>query len=270
MAQSEGQNQPMLPPPDGLSGQPGPSAKTEDEHWGYTLRKLGHGIIDIELTDDHKKDCLDDAKRWFAERVGFIKYFQLPLIPGQGEYFMTSDVIEVYDLWLPSFQLPSLDVDSFAFSSFTAVFGAWSSPAQPPMPYSDLVQRLQYIEMIGRIFSTDRDWDWQPERRCLVIAPPPRAGGLGTMIANAIIKAGSSDVDTRQLDPRGHDFFRRKLLIEAQKTLGGIRETYDSYPTVGGERSMNGAALIQRAQTDEAKLEQDVINWERPTPFIVG
>ena len=90
------------------------------------------------------------------------------------------------------------------------------------------------------------------------------------MIANAILKVGASDVDTRQLDPRPHEFFRRKLLVEAQKTLGNIRETYDSYPTVGGERSMNGGALLQRAQLEEQKLEQDVINWERPVPIISG
>jgi len=267
---SDGQGTPQIPPPDTPSGQAGPTAFTEDEHWGYIIRKLGGGIIDIELTDEHKQDCLDDSKRWFAERVGFIKYVQLPLIPGQSEYFLSSDIGWVYDLWLPSFQLPTLDVDSFSFTYFTSLFGAWTSPQQAPMPYSDLVQRLQYLETIGRIFSTDRDWDWQPELRRLVIAPPPRAGGLGTMIANAVIKAGTTDVDTRRLDPRGHDLFRRKMLIEALRTLGTIRDTYDAYPTVGGDRTMNGSALLQRADNLETKLEQDVILWERATPLISG
>lgn len=267
---NDGQDIPQEQPPDVPAGTPGPTSKTEDEHWAYTIRKLGGGIVDIELTNDHKKDCLDDTKRWYVERVGYIKYTQLPLIPGQSEYFLSSDIIEVYDLWLPSFQLPTLDVDSFSFTYFTALFGAWTSPQQAPMPYSDLVQRLQYLETIGRIFSTNRDWDWQPELRKLVIAPPPRAGGLGTMISNAIVKAGSSDIDTRKLDPRQHDYFRRKLLIEAMRTLGSIRDTYDAYPTLGGDRTMNGGALIQKADQLESKLEQDVLNWERAVPFIVG
>jgi len=267
---TDGQNLPESIPPDTSSGQPGPTGKTEDAWWGYAIRKLGGGIIDIELTDDHKRDCLDDTSRWFAERVGFIKYQQLPLIPGQSNYYLSSDVIEVFDLWLPSFQLPTLDVDSFSFTYFTSLFGAWTSPQQAPMPYSDLVQRLQYLETIGRLFSTDRDWDWQPELRRLVIAPPPRAGGLGTMISNAIIKVGSSDVRPEQLDPRFSEYYRRKLLIEAMRTLGQIRDTYDAYPSVGGERSMNGGALMQRADQLEQKLEQDVINWERSTPMISG
>ena len=267
---SDGQGIPQVPPTDSPAGQADPTAKSVDEHWSYTVRKLGGGIIDIELTDEHKIDCIDDTKRWFAERVGFIKYVQLPLIPSQSEYYLSSDIGWVYDVWLPSFQLPTLDVDSFSFTYFTSLFGSWTSPQQAPMPYSDLVQRLQYLEQIGRIFSTDRDWDWQPELRRLVIAPPPRAGGLGTMIANAIVKAGSTEVDTRRLDPRAHDFFRRKLLIEAMRTLGTIRETYDAYPTVGGDRTMNGGSLLQRADQLEVKLEQDALNWERATPIISG
>ncbi len=90
------------------------------------------------------------------------------------------------------------------------------------------------------------------------------------MISSAIIKCGSTNVDTRRLDPRGHDLFRRKLLIEAMRTLGTIRDTYDAYPTVGGDRTMNGAALIQRADTLEAKLEIDAINWERANPLVSG
>ena len=267
---TDGQNNPDEIPFGVPTGLPGPTGKTKDEWWGYALRKLGSGIIDIELTDDHRQDCLDDADRWFAERVGFIQWSQLPLIPGQSNYFLSSNVIEVFDLWLPSFQLPTLDVDSFSFTYFSSLFGAWTSPQQAPMPYSDLVQRLQYLETIGRIFSTDRDWDWQPELRRLVISPPPRAGGLGTMQANALLKAGSATIFTEQLDPRKSDFYRRKLMIEAMRTLGHIRDTYDAYPTVGGERSMNGGALLQRADTLETKLEVDVINHERATPIISG
>ncbi|MHC4855934.1 MAG: hypothetical protein ACYS72_05985, partial [Planctomycetota bacterium] len=98
---TDGQNIPDTPPPDTPTGQVGPTGKTEDEWWGYTIRKLGGGIIDIELTNDHKRDCLDDTARWYAERVGFIKYSQLPLVPGQSNYYLSSDTIEVYDLWLP-------------------------------------------------------------------------------------------------------------------------------------------------------------------------
>jgi len=259
-------NDNMLPP----SGNPGPKAKSKDQHWAYTLRKLGGGIEEIELTDDHKIDCLEDAERWYVERVGFKSYIQLQLTPGQSNYILPDTVSEVYRLWLPTFQLPTLDVDSFSYTYFSAAFGAWTSPQQAPMPYSDLVQRLQYLEEVGRIFSTDRDWEWWPEQRRLNIMPAPRAGGFDSIPAAALIEVGLACVDTTQLDPKGHDLFRRKLLVLAKETLGNIRSIYDSYPNVGGDRSMNGDALLQQAQTESEKLEVDAINWVRATPMITG
>jgi len=254
-------------PPSGVAG---PGAFTEDEHWAYTLRKLGFGVVEIELTDDHKKDCLDDTKRWYADRVCFRKYTQLQLTAGMSDYILSADTLDVLRLWLPSFTLPTLDVDGFSFTYFTSLFGAWTSPQQAPMPYSDLVQRLQYLEMVGRIFSVERDYEWIPEQRRLSIMPAPRAGSIQAGVAVAIVEVSSSDVDTRLLDPQGHEFFRRKMLIEAKRTLGNIRNIYDSFPTVGGDRSMNGNMLIQQAEQEQTRLDQDIMNWIKYTGIIVG
>lgn len=255
---------------DPLPGTPGPTSSNEDEHWAYTLRKLGGGVVEVELTDAHKKDCLDDTKRWYADRVVFNKYIQLQLVSGQSDYILDADVIDVMQIWLPNFQLPTLDVDSFSFTYFTALFGSWTSPQQAPMPYSDLVQRLQYLETIGRIFSTDRAWEYWPEQRRLSIMPAPRAGGFGTMTTYAIVEVATSNVDTRLLDPQGHDFFRRKLLIEAKRTLGNIRTIYNSFPTTGGDRAMNGNELLRQADQEEEKLNRDIMNWVRGNNIIVG
>ena len=256
---------------DPLPGTPGPTAFNDDEHWGYTLRKLGGGVVEVELTDAHKKDCLDDTKRWYADRVVFKKYMQLQLTPAMSDYILPDDVIDVLTLWLPNFQLPSLDVDSFSVTYFTAIFGAWASPAQQPMPYSDLVQRLQYLETVGRIFSTDRAWEYWPEQRRLSIMPPPRAGSFGgSLSAYALLEVATSNVDPRLLDPQGHDFFRRKLLIEAKRTLGNIHTIYNSFPTAGGDRAMNGDSLLRQADQEEQQLNKDTMNWVRGNNIIVG
>ena len=142
-------------------------------------------------------------------------------------------------------------------------------PQQRPFA-SDLVQRLQYLEMVGRIFSVERDYEWIPEQRRLSIMPAPRAGSIQAGVAVAIVEVSSSDVDTRLLDPQGHEFFRRKMLIEAKRTLGNIRNIYDSFPTVGGDRSMNGNMLIQQAEQEQTRLDQDIMNWIKYTGIIVG
>lgn len=267
------------------------TGRTEDQHWRYVLRKLGGGITDIELTsrgdidpltekpfptgETHQDDCLDDTRRWFSLRVGMRRIVQVMLANGQSDYLMPVETTEVIDLWMPSFQLPSLDADQFSFTYFSLLFGQWTNPNVAPMPYSDLVQRLQYLETIGRIFTSDRDYEYHAETRTLQIMPPPASigGGLGggqSAGAVALAVTWSRDVDTRLLDPQDEDFFRRKLLIEAMFTLANIRTKWDSMVVLGGDRAMNGAELQGNAEGMMDVLKQDILNWKRPVPLITG
>lgn len=287
---------PPEPPAPGPTGQPILSGfatgKSEEALWRYIRRQLGGGVVDVELTsrgdrdpltnqpfeegETHQDDCFADAKRWFAYRVGFRKVIQVPLGNGQTSYLMPPDVIEVIDVHLPSFQLPTIDADQFSYSYYTLLFGQWTNPNVAPLPYSDLVMRLQYLEHIGRIFSSDRDWEYFPNTRILEIYPPPGSLGSPTFFnpgapsPGALVTIWTYNIDTTLMDPQDLDLFKRKLLICAMKTLANIRSKYDSMPTVGGDRGMNGVDLLTGAETMEDKLEQDVINWKRSVPIITG
>jgi hypothetical protein len=184
---------------------------------------------------------------------------------------MPPDCIEVTEIWLPSFQLPQLDADQFSYTYFSLMFGQWANPAAGPMPYSDLVHRLQYLEHAGRIFSADRTWEYHPETRVLEIVPAPSPGGLASQsLSNALVTIWSSHIDTRQLDPEDLDLFKRKLLAEASRRLGNIRSKFDSIPTTGGDRSLNGQDLVANADLIEEKLEKDVLLWKRAAGIIMG
>lgn len=281
--------EPPAPTATGLPARSG-DGTTEEQIWRYVLRQIGAGIVDVELTsrgdkdpvtnkpfeegETHQDDCLADARRWFSYRVGFKKIIQLMLGNNQSAYRMPDECTEVTDLWLPSFQLPTMDVDQFSYSYFTILFGQWLDPTVAPMPYSDLVQRLQYLEMIGKVFSQDRDYIYNKETRILEILPAPAAIGQHYLPAGqsapALVRIWSRDIDCRQLDPMELDFFKRKVLSCALRTLGTIRLTFDSFPIVGSEKGMNGSDLMANADTMDEKLEQDVINWKRATPIIQG
>lgn len=282
------------PPAPGPSGQPiiagAGVGKTEEELWRYTIRKLGGGITDVELTsrgdidplthkpfpegETHQDDCIEDAKRWYSYRVGFKKIIQIQVRNNQSAYLMPTECTEVITVHLPSYQLPTLDADQFSYTYFSLLFGQWTNPMVMPLPYSDLVQRLQYLEMVGRIFSSDRDWVWHAETRTLEILPAPAAlgsyGWQGTMAAPALVTIWSQNVDPRYLDAMHLDFFRRKLMIEAMKRLAVIRTKFDSVTMMGTDRSMNGADLQANAEGAEEKLERDIMNWKRALPIIMG
>ena len=278
------------PPNAGPNGLPSISGtgKTEEEHWRYVLRKLGGGIIDIELTrpgdidpltgdplpegETHMDDCLEETKIWYSHRVGFKRQLLLPLANGQGAFLMGPSVMEIVDVTMPSFQLPTLDADQFSYTYFSLLFGQWTNPNVAPLPYSDLVQRLQYLEEIGRIFSTDRDYEWTPETRTLEILPAPGVvGGFNSGgDSAALVTFWDREIDTRVLDPMETRFFRRYLLAEAMDTLGEIRRTMDTWNMMGNEKSMNGEALKGDAVDLKAAIEVDILNWKRSVPLITG
>ena len=278
------------PPNHGPLGLPFLSGRgrTEQQHWRWVLRRLGGGITDVELTSEgdvdplteqpfpegetHEADCIEETKRWFCQRVGSKKVVQVSMANGQGAYLMPPETIDVIDVNLPSFQLPTLDADQFSYTYFSLLFGQWTNPNVAPMPYSDLVQRLQYLEEIGKIFSTDRDWAYDPNTRTLEILPAPGSiGSFGPGQAGtfALATIWTWDVDTRKLDPQDEGFFRRYLLVQAMLTLGNIRTKFDSLPNMGGDRTLNGQDLKADAEGMMDKLGTEILNWKRATPVLL-
>jgi len=281
--------EPPLPGPLGLPAISG-QGKTEEQHWKWVLRRLGGGVTDIELTSEgdtdpltnepfpqgetHQADCLEETRRWFAHRVGMKKVIQVQIRNGQSAYLMPPECIDVIDVNLPSFQLPQLDADQFSYTYFTMLFGQWTNPNVAPMPYSDLVQRLQYLKEIGKIFSTDRDWAYLPNTRTLEIYPAPAS--MGSLYSNgntiggfALVTIWSWEIDTRVLDPQEEGFFRRYLLLQAMKVLGNIRTKFDSMPGMAGDRTLNGQDLKADADALEEQLNRDIGNWKLPTPILL-
>lgn len=267
------------------------SNQDEDKLWRYTLRQLGGGITDVELTspgdtdtktqepipegETDRDDCFMLTKEWYAHRVGFPKIISITLGNRQSSYLMPPDCIEVIDMWLPSFQLPSLDADQFSYTYFSLLFGQWTNPNVAPLPYSDLVQRLQYLATVGRIFSSDREFEYNPTTRILEILPAPSAIGSFTGFpfgsdVRALITIWTSIIDVRNLDPMEMGFFRRKLVARAHFALGNKRMKFEETASAGGNVRLNGEKLIEIGEKAEAQLEKDIINWKRSVPLISG
>jgi hypothetical protein len=236
---------------------------TEDEIISYVKRKLGDGITDVELTDDHLSDVMRDTKRFFSTRVGFKTFRQVQLQRATSVYIMDPDVIEVLRIYLPSSNFPAVDTDDFSYT-YSLLFGQWRSPGASPMPYSDLVQRLQYLKMSSNIFSADREFIYHPNTRELEIMPAPSI--LGIVLA----EVWSSVVETRDLLPEDEDLFLRWALAEAKETLGRIRQKFSQYTTVGGDKGLNAEALLVAAEKEKALIRQQALLWKRAVPLVSG
>ena len=236
---------------------------TEDEIKGYVKRRLGSGIIDVELTEDQMGDVLSDTRRWYSFRAGQKRFIQIPLLTSTNVYVLDPDVIEVLQVIIPGSHFPAVDTDDFSYT-YSMLFGQWRSPGASPLPYSDLVQRLQYLSMSQKIFSADREWNYNQSTRELEIMPRP------SIVGNALGEIWTKNIDTRELLPQDEALFLRYALATAKEFLGEIRSKYDSMTTVGGDRTLNGEKLLAEAKEEKEQLEKDVITWRRPVAIIMG
>jgi len=237
-------------------------AMTEDEIKAYVLRRLGAGVIDVELTPDHMADIMNDTRRWFGFRLGQKRIIQVPLTTATNVYVLDPDVTEVLQVFLPSSHFPAVDTDDFSYT-YSLLFGQWRSPGASPMPYSDLVQRLQYLNVSKKIFSADREWNYNRDTRELLIMPRP------SIVGNMLVEVWTSDIDTRQFGPEDENLFLRYSLATAKEFLGEIRSKWDNMPMVGGDKGLNGDKLLEEAKEMKEQLEKDAINWRRATPLLL-
>lgn len=240
---------------------------TELELMESTRRRLGHPTIRVELNDEQLQECIDDAKRWLAVDFGIVAFRTLQTIPGVSEYVLPDDTLEVRNLFSPASHIPPLIYDRefpfyFPFPSRAEGGVVFSYPATL---YSGIVQQLQWIEQLRRTFGTEITFDYQPEVFLLRIFPSSQSNG-GTFVVEYLART----VITLNLMGEAEQLLRRYILAQAKLILGRIRGKYDTLPTAGGDRGMDGKDLLEEGKTELEELKAEAAGRSFPISFVTG
>lgn len=238
----------------------------------YVKRKLGHGVIGVELTDDMLDDVIRDTKRWFIQRGANKEYYSMPVTRGTTTYKLPDRIVDVYAVYLSESSIASVTgTDAFSYASgyyFGQMYSGQGEGAGyrfSQMPYSDMLQRMQYLEMIKRLWGADTDWEYDAPSRVLRLMPNPSANPAGILL-----EISSSVLDTQKLVPEDEDLFLRWALAEGRETLGEIRSKFDTVATGAGDRSLNGAELLDRSEREKETLNRQILDRKLPTFIVVG
>ena len=234
---------------------------TDTQIKDWMARRLGRGVIKVELTDDQFDDALNDAKEWWQTWVGQCKSVLLTL-SGTTEYseaLIASDIDSVVDVVFESTTQSFSDLFSWAdveINPYTWVYGGGEGG------YSTLVQYMQYREMARQIGSGDKDWDWDRPTRTLVITPMPDAG------ARVLVTYVSTTMTTDYLTNYETRIFRNYALSQAMKILAMIRMKYAEKPSATGGFGMDGDALWANAEAIEGDMEEKARQLQHPVGFF--
>lgn len=243
-----------------MASNSGLMAEAELREW--ILRQLGRPFLKVELTEDHLKDSIEGAKRWFSAKKGVHTTVPLSILPGQTEYELPDIVDTVTDVVPTS---PVLDL-SFLFTPYAIVenqipYDVFRSPQSGGI-YSSFTQVLQYTETAKRILGAEDDW--RQEGRTLFIFPLPRT------FYTALINCKASRFTIEQLNERDHTLVKNWALAHAKGIVGRVRSKYDGFPAANGTASLDGERLLQEASDEKTALDEEIISSGYPMGIRAG
>jgi len=245
----------------------------------WIRRKLGDDgqcTVKVELTEQQIEQALEDAKDWFNVFVGIYRESSLNIAEGTVEYDLSA-VIPAIDtvskVWFPrrgteidfSVLYPGfLDVEGIPYGVGTL----WGEG----YPQTSITQTLQTLESMSKLLSSDLDWEFykdtmvDPATKTLRIMPSPKQGG----VVYYFYRVDPSAIKLENYDPKHLWFIREWALAEAKYTLGRIRGKYSGgLPAAGGDRSLDGEALITESREDKERIEEKILDMQGPVmPMI--
>lgn len=241
---------------------PGNKLLNREEMGQWILRRLGAPFWDIELCEEHVKDAVEMAVRWFAAKKGVFKLFPIQTQPSVVEYQLDCEIDRVIDV-APEVQ--KLDL-SLIFSPFTLLeekipYDVFASGGSGGL-YSSYVQALQYIEMAKRVLSAE--FEWYEVNDKLFIAPPPADS------RRLIVWAKVNFTQIEYLEERDHELVKRYALAKAREDLAWIRGKYGDYPSAQGSTTLNWDQLLADAKEEIERLEEEIMGAGYPMGLLTG
>lgn len=226
----------------------------------FIKRRLGAGIVDVELTDLAMDDAINEGRRFYASFFGQRKA-NIISVNQATEYDDTligSDVDTVVNVYFP--------VDGESFNNLWSWAGVDFDPATMAYAqsgdYSALVQYMQYREQGRRIVSADRDWEWDSTRRKLIISPRPDSSRI--MVEWLVTYQG---VDLTKIHGWEEMLVTDYCLGSAMMTLGNIRTKYADKPSATGAFTMDGDILYANGEQMRAEVIEKARAFVPPTGF---
>lgn len=225
------------------------------------FRRLGGGMVKIELTDEHYDDALNFALATYRqrssnsveERLAFLE-----LQPDQAEYTLPNEIIEVRQIYRAGATGATSGVGNF-FEPFGAqiasqtLLGGTGTTNQSSLVTYELFTGFQ--ELVGTMFGAHIMFNWHPTRHRLDIMRKPRA------IETVMLHVYNHRPDELLLsDPYARPWLLRFTTAQAKVILGEARSRFGSFVGPQGGTTLNGDAIKAEGQQEMDNLLLEIAN----------
>lgn len=224
-------------------------------------RRLGGGMVKIELTQEHFEDALNFALATYRqrssnsveERLAFLE-----LQPDQSEYTLPNEIQEVRQIFRAGVTGATSGVGNF-FEPFGAqianqtMLGGTGSTSQSSLVTYELFTGFQ--ELVGTMFGAHIMFNWHPTRHRLDIVRKPRAPE--TVMLWVYCTRPDELILT---DTYARPWILRFTTAQAKYMLGEARSRFGTFVGPQGGTTLNGDALKSEGQMEMDNLLLELSN----------
>ena len=228
------------------------------EIFDYVEAFLGGGMVDVELDPVHYETALTKALTKFRQRSDNSveeSYLFLKTVIDQNEYTLPKEVVEVRKIFRRSVGSRTGGGDGGTLFepfnlAYTNTYLLASSNTGGLATY-DMFS--QYQELVGRMFGSFIEFNWNSTTKKLTLLQRPRAE------EELLLYAYNYRPDSQLLeDYLAIQWIKDYTLASCKFMLGEARSKFATIAGPQGGSALNGDALKAEAQAEMEKLEAEV------------
>jgi len=228
--------------------------------YDYCRNMLGDGMVDVELDPKHYETALERALGKYRQRGDSSveeSYMFLTTIEDQNTYILPKEVIEVRQLFRRSIgSRTGSGSGGTIFEPFNLAYTntyLLSSSNMGGLATYDMF--AQYQEMVGRMFGSFIEFNWNSQTRKLTILQRPRNSDEELLLYTYNYRPDIGILN----DVYAAQWVKDYTLANCKVMLGQAREKFAQIAGPQGGTSLNGGALKIEGQAEIDKLETDLM-----------
>lgn len=223
------------------------------------LRRLGDGMIDIELTPQQIDTCIDLALKTLKQQgdAGVSESLVLlTLQKNQKEYILPDEVMEVQQIYRRGYgrtygSTGGQMIDPFQMA-WTNIYMAGGINGVRTGGLVTYELQSNYLKTAGKMFGMYMNFTFDENTHKLILAESPRSDDEVICLHSYVAKPDYEIIQDRY----SGIWIENWSFAESLELLGRIRNRFKNLPSlVGGSISQDGAELIQEAK----KMKEDLI-----------
>jgi hypothetical protein len=244
----------------------------KDELFNYVDKRLGGGIVDVELDPDHYEVAYDKALSTYRQRAQNAyeeSYNVVELQENQNTYTLPTEVSSVRQVFRRTMG-DSTGPYSSSFDPFSsATLNVYLLNYSQAGGLATYDMYTQYVEMAARMFGGYMNYTFNPVTKVLSLVRDPKSSGeqilLWTYNQKPEIVLLQDNAMKQWL--RDYTFAASKMII------GEAREKFASIAGPQGGTALNGASLKAEANAEMDRLIDELATYtdhSQPLTWIIG